>query len=102
MIEMHEPAVADWNAKRNRAREIAAGHGHRLGRFSPLFYPGKNTSAFAATQADCECGQGVVVRAYWRLSLRGFLPYFRFVGRALSEKCVRRRQANRPPEAKAA
>jgi len=103
MIEMHEPAVADWNAKRKKAREIAASHGHRLGRFSPIFYPGSDSSAFAATQAACEgCGQSVVIRAYWRVSLGQFLLYFRLVGGVLSGKCARRTQANRAEEERTA
>ena len=99
MIRMHEPTAADWNAKRKKAREIAASQGHRLSKFSTIFYPGSDTSAFAATQAACEgCGQSVVIRAYWRLWLGQFLPYFRLIGWALSERCARIKQVNRVPQ----
>lgn len=102
MIKMREPTAADWNAKRKKAREIAAGFGHRLGRFSPIFYPGRDSSAFAATRASCEgCGQSIAIHAYWRLRLRRFFPYFRMIG-PLSQKCARSKQANRVPEAMAA
>jgi hypothetical protein len=102
MIQMHEPTVADWNAKRKMAREIAAGVGHRLGRFSSIFYPGRHTSAFAATRASCEgCGQTFVIHAYWRLRLGRFLPYFRITGWSHSE-CVRGKRTNRVPVGAAA
>lgn len=102
MIEMHEPTGAAWNAKRKKAREIAASQGHRLGTFSPIFYPGSDTSAFAATQAHCKgCGQSFVIRAYWRLWWGQFLPYFRMIGWPLSE-CARSTQMNRVSEEKAA
>jgi hypothetical protein len=100
MIAMHEPTAAAWDAKRKKAREIASSHGHRLRRFSPVFYPGGHTSAFAATQAHCAgCGQTVVIRAYWRLFSGKFLPYFRTFGSTPSKACARKTHRDRLPEA---
>jgi hypothetical protein len=102
MIEMREPTVADWNAIRKKAREIAASLGHRLGRFSRILYPGRETSAFAATRVRCEgCGEEFAIHAYWRFRSGRFLPYFRMIGGPLSE-CVRSRQGNRGAEGMAA
>ncbi len=103
MIEMHDPTTADWNARRKKTREVAARLGHRLGRFSPIFYPGGHTLAFAATEAHCVgCGQSFVIRAYWRLRLGKFLPYFRTFGWAPWKECVRRTRPDRLLEERAA
>lgn len=103
MIEMHDPTAADWNERRKEAREVAARYGHNLGRFSPIFYPGGHTSAFAATEAHCaRCGRSFVIRAYWRLRRGNFLPYFRTFGWAPWKECACRTRSDRLPVERAA